>query len=140
MSSYFLDTVYPALKIALNTVGLVSAMLVVSVMACLRYFCPALVNRVSLRIQWAIACVDVMKHVLFYFITAPASPAVCSMIGFFTCFLDQIYFMLNASIVANMQLMFVQDKFPQPSWELRYWLASFSIATSVTVPPLGNSL
>lgn len=139
MASVFMTSVYPPLRIAINTAGLLSALLVVLVMACLRRYLPALVNRVSLRLQWAIACVDILKHVLLYVVTLDTSPELCFVIGFLMCFLDQAYFMLNVSIVANMQLMFLHDRFPQPSWELRYWMGSFGFAAVITFPPLGKT-
>ncbi|KAJ9049015.1 hypothetical protein DSO57_1028870 [Entomophthora muscae] len=74
MPSRFLTEVYPSLKIVLNTMGLTSAFVVVIVMLCLRCYYPAHVNRVSLRLQWAIAFIDVVKHTLLYFVKFDVSP------------------------------------------------------------------
>lgn len=140
MSPRFLSDVFPVLKAILNSVGLASAVLVVVVMGFLRCHRPSLVDRVSLRLQWAIALVDIGKHILLYQVRQEASTSMCAAIGFLMCFLDQVYFMLNIAIVANMQLMFVHNKFPRSSWEFKYWCASFGVATLITAPPLGTNL
>lgn len=147
---------HPTVIKVLNNVSLVSASIVVltvvSIGAYILQYCYIIqpntwtliiglykkrfIDRVSFRIQTAIALCDILRHVVQNFMF-DVSNEVCHTIGYWMHFLDLMYALLNLSIAINMQLMLINNFIPKRKWETVYWLVPFLVSMFLSVPFLG---
>lgn len=129
------ETVDVKIQSIINTISLVSAIATFLVLIGLGFFKKHLVDRVSLRIQGAIALIDVARH-LSLSTPSHSSGVICQAIAYFIRLSDLLYVLLNVAIAFNMQLILIENKRPHKRLEWLYSLISVVFAVALNLIPL----
>lgn len=80
--------------------------------------------------------IDLLKHVLFFFVIQGDESLRCEVLGFIAMLLEHLYLMLNVAIALNLHLVIIKSYPPNPRWEFYYWLIPLSVALTANVPLL----
>ncbi|KAI9293186.1 hypothetical protein K502DRAFT_325459 [Neoconidiobolus thromboides FSU 785] len=97
-----------------------------------------LVNRVSLRLQTALAAYDLWLHTGSLWKTpyAKGPGPLCVFFGWNMVATTLFYSFINVSIGVNLQLIFIHNKKITKRIEVGYWLVPILLSLIISVPPL----
>ncbi|KAJ9075363.1 hypothetical protein DSO57_1036880 [Entomophthora muscae] len=96
-------------------------------------FNKQVVNRMTLRMQTAIAAFNITRHIL-EIVNFP--DALCRAAGGALLATELGYYSLNIAMSANMQLMFLNERLPSAKWEWRYWTVALALPALVSTAAL----
>lgn len=95
-------------------------------------------DRVSIRLQVAIAGLDLATHLISCFTFDVAHGGACAAVGFVWSLVKHMYLCLNISIALNMHLLVLLRLNPTRRWELGYHCGSVGLPLALNTPLLGN--
>ncbi|KAJ9068127.1 hypothetical protein DSO57_1031847 [Entomophthora muscae] len=115
-------------------VSIVLACIAVVIVIVLGLYNRQLINRVSIRIQAAIAVLDIIRHASQ--MNMHSTGDTCIVTALTITFVDLLYFALNISLAANFQINLIHKKTPPRRVELFYWSISIGFSTALSLVPL----
>lgn len=120
MSNY--QTVEAKIQNFVNSISLIAAITTCFILVGLGYYRYRLIDRVSIRLQGAIAIIDIARH-LSQIKASHSNPDICRIIGYSVYFTDHLYLLLNVAIAQNIQFMLIQNIRPdkQKQWFRGYY-------------------
>ncbi|KAL1916386.1 uncharacterized protein VTP21DRAFT_5577 [Calcarisporiella thermophila] len=125
-------------NVYLNIFSIIGGLIVVLITFFLWIYDFRLVNRVSLRLNFAISAIDIIKAALIYSYTFAdnSSGWWCGFSVWFITWLTILYLLLNVAIAFNLQWIILLQR-PLHRWMERglYFLGSLLLSLAITLPP-----
>ncbi|KAL1921613.1 uncharacterized protein VTP21DRAFT_11329 [Calcarisporiella thermophila] len=123
-------------NVTLNSISIVSGVIVCALILAIRLYDAKLVDRVSLRLTAAISAVDSLRAAgLIYFTYTVAEGPLCDFSSWILIFLTNYYLLLTCAIAFNLQWVLIHQKPFTRSLEICYFVVTLLLALATSSIP-----